>query len=74
MNSRRLWNLAPKAKFLRAKASRDIFLVSEMSRAFHNIIGFEHFTDLILFKYAFNVIQNWETDALQFYLMVLTFC
>ena len=39
MNSWQLWNLAPKAKFLRAKASRDIFLVSEMSRAFHNIIG-----------------------------------
>ena len=27
--------------------------------------------DLNLFKYVFNVIQNWETDALQFYLMVL---
>ena len=24
--------------------------------------------------YVFNVIQNWETDALQFYLMVLIFC
>ena len=26
-----------------------------------------------VFKYAFNVIQNWETDALQFYSMVLIF-
>ena len=32
---------------------------------------FERFTDLNLFKYAFNVIQNCETDALQFYSMVL---
>ena len=27
-----------------------------------------------LFKYAFNVIQNWEADALPFYWMVLIFC
>ena len=32
---------------------------------FHNVAWFERFTDLNLFKYAFNVIQNWETDALQ---------
>ena len=36
----------------------------EMSRAIHDIARFERFTDLNLFKYAFNVIQNWETDAL----------
>ena len=30
-----------------------------MSQAFHDIARFERF------KYAFNVIQNWETDALQ---------
>ena len=29
--------------------------------------------DLNLFKYVFNVIQNWETDALQFYSTVLIF-
>ena len=46
----------------------------EMSQAFHNIARFERFIDLNLFKYAFNVIQNWEMDALQFYLMVLIFC
>ena len=46
----------------------------EMSQAFHNIAQFKHFTDLNLFKYLFNVIQNWQTDALQFYLMVFTFC
>ena len=40
----------------------------------HDIAQFEHFTDLNLFKYAFNVIQIWEMDALQFYLMVLIFC
>ena len=33
--------------------------------AFHGVGWFERFTDLNLFKYAFNVIQNWETDALQ---------
>ena len=33
--------------------------------AFHDVGWFERFTDLNLFKYAFNVIQNWETDALQ---------
>ena len=29
--------------------------------------------DLNLFKFAFNVNKNWETDALQFYPMVLFF-
>ena len=38
----------------------------EMLPAFHDIARFKHFTDLNLFKYAFNVIQNWNTDALQF--------
>ena len=33
--------------------------------AFHDVGCFERFTNLNLFKYAFNVIQNWETDALQ---------
>ena len=46
----------------------------EMSQAFHDIARFEHFTDLNLFKHAFNVIQNWERDALQLYSMVLIFC
>ena len=45
----------------------------EMSQASHDIAGFERFTDLNLFKYAFNVIQKWETDALQFYSIVLLF-
>ena len=34
----------------------------EMSQAFHDITWFKHFTNLNLFKYAFNVIQDWETD------------
>ena len=38
----------------------------KMSQAFHVIVWFECFTDLTLFKYAFNVIQNWEMDALKF--------
>ena len=38
-----------------------------MSQVFHGIARHERFTDINLFKYAFNVIQNWETDALQFY-------
>ena len=45
-----------------------------MSQAFHDIAQIERFTDLNLFKYAFNVIQNWETDALQFYPKVLILC
>ena len=36
-----------------------------MSQVFHDIAQFERFTDLKLFKYAFNVIQN---------LLVLIFC
>ena len=35
-----------------------------MSQAFHDIAQFESFTELNLFKYVFNVIQNWEMDAL----------
>ena len=37
----------------------------EMSQMFHEIKQFKCFTDLNLFKYAFNVIQNWEMDALK---------
>ena len=44
-----------------------------MSQAFNDIAQFNHFTDLNLFKNSFNDIQNWETDVLQFYLMVLVF-
>ena len=43
----------------------------KISQVFHDIAWLERFTDLNLFKYVFNVIQNWETDALQFYLKVL---
>ena len=32
--------------------------VIEMSQPFHDIAQFEHFTDLNLFKHAFNIIQN----------------
>ena len=46
----------------------------EMSQAFQDIARFERFTDLNLLAYAFNVIQNWEMDVLQFYLTVLIFC
>ena len=45
----------------------------EMSQVFHDIAQFEHFTDLNLFKFPFNVIQNWEMDALQFYSVVLIY-
>ena len=37
----------------------------KMFQAFHDVAWFKRFTKLNLFKYAFNVIQNWETDALQ---------
>ena len=33
----------------------------------------EEITYLNLFKYAFNLIQNWQMDTLQFHLMVLIF-
>ena len=46
----------------------------EMLQAFDDIAKFERLTGLNLFKYAFNVIQNWNTDALHFYLRVLIFC
>ena len=46
----------------------------ENSQAFHDIARFKRFTNLNLFKYAFSAIQIWETDALQFYSMVLIFC
>ena len=42
--------------------------VVKMSQVFQDIAWFTPFTDPD--PYAFNVIQNWETDALQFYLMV----
>ena len=45
----------------------------EMCQAFHDITRFENFTDLNLFKYSFNVIQNWEMNVLQFYSMGLIF-
>ena len=35
----------------------------EMSQVFRNITWFKHFTNLNLFKYVFNVIQDWETNA-----------
>ena len=46
---------------------------AEMSQVFHDIAQFDRFTDLNLFKFAVNVIQNWETDALQFYSVVSMF-
>ena len=47
--------------------------VVKMCQPFLNIAWFECFTDLSLFRYAFNDIQNWEMDALQFCSMVLIF-
>ena len=44
-----------------------------MSLALQDIAQFERFTGLNLLEDAFDVIQNWETDALQFYLMVLNY-
>ena len=46
----------------------------EMSQAFHNIARFKCFTDLNLFKYAFNIIQNSEMDALQIFFNGAFFC
>ena len=97
INSRWLWNLHQRHKFLRAEAFRDVLkfiesqkwhfqeflrgifhcwchvvlseythhsgnIAVEMSQAFHDVTQFRESN---LFKYALNVIQNWETDALQ---------
>ena len=43
-------------------------------KTIQDIAQFERFTDLTLLEYEFNVIQNWEMDALQFYSRVLIFC
>ena len=48
--------------------------VNEMSQVFHDITWSKYFKDLNLFKYVFNVIQDWEMDALQFFSVVLIFC
>ena len=55
--------------FVRIHAS----LETMPSQAFQDIKQFKHSTGLNLLEYVFNVIQNWETDALQFYSMVLIF-
>ena len=62
------------AMLFRQNTSRTGNNAVEMSQAFHDIPRFERFTLLNLFKYAFNVVQNWETDALQFYSTVHIFC
>ena len=46
----------------------------KMSLVFQDIAWFKRFTGQDLLEYVFNVIQNWETDALQFYSIVLIFC
>ena len=43
------------------------------SLAFQDIAQLKHFTGLNLLERAFNVIQNWEIDALQFYSMMLDY-
>ena len=48
-----------------------LLLLGKCRQNVHDIAQFEHFIDLNLFKYVVNVIRNWETDALQFYFMVL---
>ena len=39
----------------------------EMSEPYQDIACFKHFIDLNLLEYTFNVIQNWEMDAVQFF-------
>ena len=38
-----------------------------MSEAYQDITCFKRLTDLNLLEYTFNVIQNWEMDAVQFF-------
>ena len=45
-----------------------------MSQESLDITRFERFTDQTLFKYASNVIQSWEMDALQFFILQGFFC
>ena len=47
---------------------------AKMSLTFQNITWFKYFTGLNLLEYVVNVIQNCETDAVQFYSMVRIFC
>ena len=42
-----------------------------MSQAYHDIAWLECFINLNPFKYAFTVIQNWETEALQYFHFLL---
>ena len=44
------------------------------SQVFHDIARLERFSDLNLFKYAFNAIQNREMVALQFYKICWCLC
>ena len=60
--------------FLRCNTHKTGNNAVEMSQAFHDMARFERFTDLNLFTYVFDVIQNWDTDTLQFYSIVLIFC
>ena len=46
----------------------------EKSQTFHYIAQFECFRALNLVKHAFNVIQNWKMNTLQFYSKVPIFC
>ena len=88
MNSRWLLNSHQRHKFLRAEASRDILKIRVSEMAFPEVfkryfppwtpssldlVRLECFADLNLLEYVFNVIQDWETDDLQFYSMVLIF-
>ena len=59
--------------FVRIHARKTGNNAVKIPQALHDIARLERFTDLNLFKYAFNVIQNWETDASQFYSKVLIF-
>ena len=63
--SRGLWEVFSDAMLFRQNTCKPGNNAVEMSPAFHKIARFERFTDVNLLKYVFNIIQNWETNALK---------
>ena len=65
MNSRQLWNLYQRNKFLRSEASRDILKLRVLEMAFPGVLFFHHGRrDVVLSEYT----QDWEHAMLSKYL------
>ena len=65
MNSRQLWNLYQRNKFLRTEASRDILKFRVLEMAFPGVLFFHHgCRDVVLSEYT----QDWKHAMLSKYL------